>query len=90
MLQDKTVEPITVYTTTWCPDCRHATFFLKERGVSYREVNIEEDESGEEIVIKANNGKRKVPTFDVGGRYFACSPFDAEQLAEELKIPLNP
>jgi mycoredoxin len=90
MLQDKTLEPITMYTTTWCPDCWHAKTFLKERCVSYREVNIEEDESGEEIVIKANNGKRKVPTFDVGGRFFACSPFDAEQLAAELDIPLNP
>jgi len=63
---------------------------LKERGISFREVNIEEDASGEEIVFKANNGLRKVPTLEVGGRYFACSPFDAEQLAEELNIPLNP
>jgi glutaredoxin len=84
------MEPITIYTTTWCPDCRHAKSFLKERGVSYREVNIEEDDTGEAIVIKANDGLRKVPTFDVGGRYFACSPFDAEQLAEELNIPLTP
>lgn len=84
------MEPITIYSTTWCPDCRRAKSFLKERGVEFREVDIEKDESGEEIVIRANNGKRKVPTFDVGGRFFACSPFDAEQLAEKLKIPLNP
>jgi glutaredoxin len=84
------MEPITMYTTTWCPDCRRAKSFLKERGVDYREVNIEEDDSAEEIVIRANNGKRVVPTLEVGGRYFACSPFDAEQLAEELNIPLNP
>jgi mycoredoxin len=63
--------------------------FLRERGIAFREVNIEEDPSGEEIVIKANDGRRRVPTLEVGGRYFACSPFDAEQLAEELKIPLN-
>ena len=84
------MEPITMYTTAWCPDCRRAKSFLKERGVAYREVNIEEDESGEEVVIKANKGKRAVPTFEVSGRYFACSPFDAEQLASELNIPLNP
>lgn len=84
------MDPITVYTTAWCPDCRRAKTFLKERGVEYREVNIEEVESAEEIVTKANNGKQVVPTFEVGGRFFACSPFDAEQLAEELKIPLNP
>jgi glutaredoxin len=84
------MEPITMYTTGWCPDCRRAKSFLKERGVSFREVNIEEDESAEAIVVKVNDGKSVVPTFHVGGRYFACSPFDAERLAEELKIALNP
>jgi mycoredoxin len=84
------MDTITMYTTAWCVDCWRAKRFLKERGVEYREVNIEQVESAEEIVTKANNGKQVVPTFEVGGRYFACSPFDAEQLAEELKIPLNP
>jgi glutaredoxin len=84
------MEAITMYSTPWCPDCRRAKSFLKERGVNFREVNIEEDPSGEEIVLKANDGKRVVPTLEVGGRFFACSPFDAEQLAEELGIPLNP
>jgi mycoredoxin len=83
-------EPITMYTTQGCPDCHRAKTFLKERGVAYREVNIEEDESAEEIVIRANDGKRKVPTFEVAGRFFACSPFDPNQLAAELNIPLNP
>jgi mycoredoxin len=84
------MEPITMYTTAWCPDCCRVKSFLKKRGVPYREVNIEEDESAEETVIKANNGKRKVPTLEVGGRFFACSPFDPALLAAELNIPLNP
>jgi glutaredoxin len=84
------MEPITMYSTRWCPDCRRAKTFLRERGVEFREVDIEEDPSAEEIVIKANDGRRKVPTLEVGGRYFACSPFNAEELAENLKIPLNP
>ena len=84
------MEPITMYSTRWCPDCRRAKTFLKERGVEFREVDIEEDPSAEEIVIKANNGRRRVPTLEIGGRYFACSPFNAEELAENLKIPLNP
>jgi mycoredoxin len=84
------METLTMYTTAWCPDCRRAKTFLKERGVEFREVNIDEDPSAEEIVTKANEGKRVIPTLEIGGRYFSCSPFDAEQLAEELKIPLNP
>lgn len=81
-----TTEPITMYTTTWCPDCRRAKSFLRERGIVFREVNIEHDASAEDIVVEANHGKRKVPTFAVGKRLFACSPFSAAQLAAELGV----
>ena len=84
------MEPLTMYTTAWCPDCRRAKTFLRERGVEFREVDIEKEPSAEEVVLKANDGRRKVPTMEIGGRYFACSPFDAEELAENLNIPLNP
>lgn len=83
------MEPITMYSTAWCPDCRRARNFLKERGVASEEVNSEEDPKGEEIVIRANQGKRRLPTLKVGERYFACSAFNAQLLADKLKIPLN-
>ena len=83
------MEPIIIYSTGCCPDCRRAKNFLKERGVEFHEVNIEEDEEAESIVLKANHGRRRVPTLKVGDRYFACSPFNAHKLAEELNIPLN-
>lgn len=81
--------PIIIYGTGWCPDCRRVKTFLKERGVQFEEINIEQDIEAEGIVLRANQGKRKVPTLKVGGRYFACSPFSARQLADELRIPLN-
>jgi len=80
---------VTVYSTNWCPDCYRAKSFLKAHGVEFREVNIEKDPAAEEIVIKVNKGKRKVPTIEIRGRYFACSPFNAAQLASELNLPLN-
>jgi mycoredoxin len=81
---------ITVYSTCWCGDCRRTKQFLRERGITFREVNIDEQPGAEELVLRVNNGRRKVPTIEVAGRYFACSPFDPYQLAEELKIPVNP
>jgi glutaredoxin len=84
------VESIRLYTTRWCADCRRAKQFLKERGVQYEEVDVDEDPDAEELILRVNEGRRKIPTIEVAGRYFACSPFDPEQLAEELKIPLNP
>ena len=79
---------ITVYTTTWCGDCRRTKQFLRERGVEFREVNIDESVEAEKLILEVNNGRRKVPTIEVDGRYFACSPFDPYLLSEELKIPL--
>lgn len=80
---------ITLYCTRWCADCRRAKQFLEERGVAYSEVNIDEIPEAADVVLRVNNGRRKVPTVLVNGRYFACSPFDPYQLAEELNIPLN-
>lgn len=83
------MEPITMYSAGWCPDCRRVKDFLKERGVEFHEVDIDKDEESEDLVLRVNNGKRKVPTLRVGERYFACSPFNAQKLADELRIPLN-
>jgi len=83
------MDPIIMYSAGWCPDCRRAKTFLRERGVEFQEVNIEEDDEAEAIVIRENGGKRKIPTLKVGERYFSCSPFNAQKLADELKIPLN-
>jgi glutaredoxin len=83
------VEDITMYSTTWCVDCRRTKQFLKERGVVFSEVNIDEDPDAEDLVLSVNRGRRKVPTIKVGERFFACSPFDPYQLSSELKIPLN-
>jgi mycoredoxin len=83
------MDEITIYSTTWCVDCRRAKRFLKERGVGFSEVNIDEEPDAEELVLQVNEGRRKVPTIKIGERYFACSPFDPYQLSSELNIPLN-
>jgi glutaredoxin len=83
------MEEITLYCTNWCSDCRRAKQFLKDRGVAFVNVNIDEDVDAEELVLEVNEGRRKVPTIKIGDRFFACSPFDPYQLSSELKIPLN-
>jgi glutaredoxin len=83
------MEEITMYGTSWCVDCRRAKQFMKDRGVNFVEVDIDEDVDAEDLVLQVNEGRRKVPTIKVGERFFACSPFDPYQLSSELKIPLN-
>jgi mycoredoxin len=82
-------DTIRLYTTSWCGDCRSAKEFLRARGIAYEEIDIDEDLDAEEIVLRVNDGRRKVPTIQYGDRYFACSPFDPKQLATELNLPPN-
>ena len=77
---------IRVYTTSWCGDCRQAKRFLEEHKLAFEEIDIEADLRAAKFVKIANNGKRKVPTFDVDGRVFSCSPFNAEDLKQQLGL----
>jgi mycoredoxin len=75
-----------MYTTELCGDCRNAKRYLRDLGVEFDEINIEENDEAAAFVIRANEGKRKVPTFEVEGRTFNLSPFDAKKLRAELGL----
>ena len=78
--------PIRMYVTKWCGDCRRARLFLAEKKIAYEELDIDADPEAAKFVTKANAGKRKVPTFEVEGRVFSSSPFDPDQLSDELGL----
>jgi thioredoxin reductase (NADPH) len=53
---------ISVYGTTWCPDCRRAKQFFGEHRIQYHWVDIEQDASALAEVERLNAGQRIVPT----------------------------
>jgi mycoredoxin len=57
-----TMEPITVYGTTWCGDCHRARQVLDRVGARYRWIDVEEDPRAEAEAIRLNHGNRRVPT----------------------------
>jgi thioredoxin reductase (NADPH) len=59
---------VTVYTTSWCPDCYVAKRYLDRLGVSYDEVDIEDTPGAAEQVEEWSGGYRTVPTFVIGDR----------------------
>lgn len=77
---------IKVYTTSWCPDCHMAKRFLTAHDIEYEEVNIETTPGAVEFVMRVNNGRRSVPTFDVDGRNFNCSPYSEDKLRQNLGL----
>jgi mycoredoxin len=77
---------IRIYTTPSCSDCRRAKTFLRNRGIPFEEVDIEEDPGAAEVVLRATGGKHTVPTFDIDGRFVTCSPFRPNILLSELGL----
>jgi mycoredoxin len=53
---------ILFYSTSWCGDCRRSRKVLDAMGVSYTDIDIEEDPKAAEIVRKLNRGAQSVPT----------------------------
>jgi mycoredoxin len=66
---DPMPDDIIMYTTTWCGDCRRAKNIFANYGVSYVEINIEDDDDAAELVQSLNDRLRSVPTivFPDGG-----------------------
>ena len=80
-----TTDPkIRVFSTSWCPDCHRAKDFLDRHGVSYQEIDIEKVPEAARIVMDHNDGKRRVPTFDIDGRFYGNPPLT--ELADLLAL----
>ena len=77
---------IKVYTTDWCGDCRRAKRFLSENDVEFEEINIERDREAVRLVMEHNDGKRRIPTFEIDGSYYGNPSIP--ELAKLVGIPL--
>jgi glutaredoxin len=57
---------VTMFSTSWCPHCRRARAYLEQKGVSYREVDVEASEAGRREF--EGYGGRGVPLIILGER----------------------
>jgi mycoredoxin len=69
---------ITVYTTSWCPDCRASKRFLASNGIPFTELDIEQNPDSAEVVRTINNGMRRVPTIVIEDGPVLVEPSDRE------------
>jgi mycoredoxin len=76
---------IVVYTTPWCGDCKAAKRFLGERGIAYEEVDIEQHPEAAELVMKLDDGMRKIPTLDVEGTIVSGDKFNPARFEKDLR-----
>jgi thioredoxin reductase (NADPH) len=80
-----TPSAITVYGTTWCPDCKRAKKFFGEHRVQYENVDIDENPAGVPFVEKLNDGARIIPTIIFPDGSILVEPSNA-QLAGKLGL----
>ena len=45
---------VLLYTTNWCPFCRRAKALLKEKGVRWKELDIEADPAHRQAMAEAS------------------------------------
>ena len=51
-----------MFSTDWCGYCKRLKSQLNENGITFREINVEQEMNYAEFVEKVNGGNRVVPT----------------------------
>ena len=59
------MNPVTVYSTTWCPWCDRAKALLHARGIEFADVNIEDDPNFRQKLVDLTGGYT-VPQIVIG------------------------
>ncbi|WP_093672163.1 glutaredoxin family protein [Sporolactobacillus nakayamae] len=59
---------ITVYTTNTCPYCHMVKNFLKQQGLSFKEINVQEDQIAGQHLVETT-GQMGVPQTNVNGQW---------------------
>ena len=80
---------LTLYSASWCRDCREAKRFLAKHNIPFKEIDIEEVPGAADAVV-ANVGKRAIPQFVIDGKwvqpYKPGQGFLHEEMAELLGV----
>jgi mycoredoxin len=53
---------VTMYSTVWCGYCRRLKDQMGRAGITFAEVDIENDPEATELVMSVNGGNQTVPT----------------------------
>lgn len=57
---------VIMYSTGWCPYCVRARGLLERKGVTPKEIKIDEDPAQLQIMLERSGGRRTVPQIFIG------------------------
>ncbi|OCA89084.1 glutaredoxin family protein [Pseudobacillus wudalianchiensis] len=73
---------VTVYSTNTCPYCTMMKNFLKEQGVPFTEVNVQQDRQAAQRLVETT-GQMGVPQTEINGQWILG--YDPDAVMELLK-----
>jgi len=59
---------LTLYSASWCPDCREAKRFLAKHNIPYTDIDIETTPGAAEEIVR-RTGKRAIPQLVIDGEW---------------------
>jgi glutaredoxin 3 len=60
---------IVMYSTGWCPYCDRARALLARKGLTFREIKVDENPAEREAMLARSGGRRTVPQIFIGERH---------------------
>ena len=72
---------VLLFSTSTCSWCRRAKRYFKERGVPFKEINVERDAVAARDIVR-KTGQRGVPVIKIGGCWIVG--FGKGQIDKEL------
>lgn len=74
---------VKIYTTPTCPWCFKAKDFFKENNVEFQELNVAEDQTAAQEMIK-KSGQTGVPVIEIGNEVLVG--FDVDRIKKALDL----
>ncbi len=75
-------DKVKIFSTPACPYCLQAKEFLKEKKISFKDINVAEDRKAAEEMIK-KSGQMGVPVIEINGKIVVG--FDKEKIESLLQ-----
>jgi glutaredoxin 3 len=72
---------VLLFSTSTCSWCRRAKRYFKDRGVSFKEINLERDPDAARDIVR-KTGQTGVPVIKSGSKWIVG--FDRERIEKEL------
>src|SRR4051812_48836885 len=74
---------LTMFSTPWCGYCHRLKSQLDREGITYEVIDIEQDPTAAEFVMRVNGGNQPVPTMRFGDGSALTTP-SLKQVKEKL------